>query len=72
MGHGDPVAYEAIRRGVKVGLGIVSHLPAGLLRSACAQLKQQDCASILSTEMFPAMHFALQWERGNIPFTTSD
>ncbi|TFK45877.1 Metallo-dependent hydrolase [Heliocybe sulcata] len=47
MGHGNPVTYECVRRGVKVGLGI-------------------DCASIVSTEMFPAMHFALQWERGRI------
>ncbi|KDQ57003.1 hypothetical protein JAAARDRAFT_178495 [Jaapia argillacea MUCL 33604] len=46
MGHGNPITYEAVRRGVKVGLGI-------------------DCSSILSTEMFPAMHFALQWERGH-------
>ena len=26
MGHGDPVTYEAVRRGVKVGLGIVRFL----------------------------------------------
>ncbi|TFK33565.1 Metallo-dependent hydrolase [Crucibulum laeve] len=47
MGHGDPVTYEAVKRGVKVGLGI-------------------DCASANSTEMFPAMRFALQYERGRI------
>lgn len=47
MGHGNPIPYECIRRGVTVGLGI-------------------DCASIVSTEMFPAMRFALQWERGRI------
>ncbi|TFK47410.1 Metallo-dependent hydrolase [Heliocybe sulcata] len=47
MGHGNPVAYEAVRRGVKAGLGI-------------------DSASITSAEMFPAMRFALQWERGRM------
>ncbi|TFK33564.1 Metallo-dependent hydrolase [Crucibulum laeve] len=53
MGHGDPVIYEAVRRGVKVGLGI-------------------DCASITSTEMFPAMRFALQHERGRVHKMTAD
>ncbi|KZT25547.1 Metallo-dependent hydrolase [Neolentinus lepideus HHB14362 ss-1] len=53
MGHGNPVTYEAVRRGVKTGLGI-------------------DCASVTSTEMFPAMRFALQWERGRIHETLAN
>ncbi|TFK35342.1 Metallo-dependent hydrolase [Crucibulum laeve] len=53
MGHGEPVTYEAIKRGVKVGLGI-------------------DCASITSTEMFPAMRFALQHERGRAHKVAAD
>ncbi|KDQ51838.1 hypothetical protein JAAARDRAFT_62207 [Jaapia argillacea MUCL 33604] len=53
MGHGSPVAYEAVRRGVKVGLGI-------------------DCASIVSTEMFPAMRVALQCERGRLHKVRAD
>ncbi|KAI9064838.1 composite domain of metallo-dependent hydrolase [Trametes sanguinea] len=49
MAHGNPVALDALRRGVKCGLGV------------CAQ----DATSINSGDLFTQMRIALQWARGH-------
>ena len=64
MGHGTPVTFAAIERGVKVGLGCVS--PSNRQCYHINHEVKQDCTSIVAAEMFTAMRISLVWQRGEL------
>ena len=64
MAHGLPVTFEAVKRGVKCGLGAVSDGVVDNVRITSPTSAGQDTTSVNGGDMFGQMRMALQFHRG--------